>query len=325
MTVVANNSFNDLPFDIFFDIIVPNIHTKDVLKISCLSKKYNSNLEQMLKTVLENDIFFNNYMKNRTYDILQVVNNSSFSPESFFKMYDNINYDSQPSFIMEFHDLTQNKEDYHYHQNTIDNTCELFRILMNLAMYRLKFQFRNFVTNGLIEYCSHVYKLKYPNRNDVAYDKFSILILQKDDLLWFTSNINIYTIYENYNLFSVARRSFDLKNNLEQNVCNIELNVFENDKTVEFIMTLFQHIGNCEFEIYLLHTILSYLNTVFCTDKINNSCYKVLLEKETFKTVIIHKTIYIQDVILDYTDVIPYNIRKIITQNAINLYDLLTE
>jgi len=323
MTVTVSTTFNDLPHDIVFNVIVPNIFMKDAFKLSCVSKKYDENIEQMLELIIKNDHFFQKYMKNRSYDFIDVLNNSSFSHECFFKMYDNINYDCQPKFIMEFHDLLQNQDLFHIERETIDNTFELFKILMNLTMFRLKFQFRNLITNSLIEYCSHIYKAKYPKRKDIAYDKFSILILKRDDILWFSSNINLYDIYENYNLFNVARRSFDLKNNLEQDICNFNLNVFKNDKTIEFIMSLYQYIDNCEFQIYLIHTILSYLFTVFSSDKINDSCYKIILEKDTFQTVIKYKAIYLHQVIDEFSDLIPYNIRKIMLQNAASLYNII--
>ena len=80
---------------------------------------------------------------------------------------------------------------------------------------------------------------------------------------------------------------------------------------------------NYEFQIYLLHTILSYLFTVFSSDKINDSCYKIILEKDTFQTVIKYKAIYLHQVIDEFSDLIPYNIRKIMLQNAASLYNMI--
>ena len=312
-------SFDNIHNDVIIDNICSYIDIKTVFTFASVSKNYNSILKNMLSTVITHDDFLINYCSKRKYNLLKVIENSSFEFYSFFQFYHNINQDPQPLFEMCF-EFSENVS-YHIQANTINNTFEIFKILMNLTMSKLKFQFRNCITKKLIEYFSVIYKLKFPTKKDISFDTFSLLISHRDDIIWYSSNINPYVLYENMNLFQIAPRSFDLRQNLENPTYNIELISLTHDKSIEFIMAFYNHIEDCNLQIYFLHTILEYLYFVFTKKELGNPYFQLLHKKNLFKQVIIQKTIYLQEIILDYN--ISRHIRKTISNTAKKLNEVL--
>jgi hypothetical protein len=100
------------------------------------------------------------------------------------------------------------------------------------------------------------------------------------------------------NLLHETRYLLYFKNNLQNETCNISIICFKNDKTIEFLKGFYDHIGDVDMRIYLLHSMLQYMLTVYTKTEIKDSYIKLLLSQKHFQISIIKKIKYFQDILL---------------------------
>ena len=277
MTVSSNQVFNGLPSDIILDVIATHLSSlSDVSKLLKCSKEFDNHKADVFKNVIDNDEFLHQYLKKRNLDLITTIEKSSFSQSQFFALYDNVNKDGSVNKTIKDIDISNNTK-YHCLQLTIDCSFELFKILMCVAMYRLKFQFRNTITIKMINHFKNIYLAKFKKSCDTSHNVFLKFIEDRDELLWYLSNINLYNVYENINLMHSEKRSFVLKQNIESDEQDSVVKVVHNHiYTINALIKIFGYLDSVEAKIYILYNIFNYTTIILlnkdCSDNFGFNC-----------------------------------------------------
>jgi len=256
-------TINTIPNDIIMDMIVLNLELSDISKLILSSKYYYYNKDAIYNTVIANDKFLKDYLNN--INLITTINKSSFTLKIFFKMYDNIKNLTYRDTSIPFIDIKKNTL---LTSDIIDNTFKLYKLLMTFVLYKEKYQFRNFITTHMIKYFRNIYKYRHPEKKDISNKIFFNFITHSDELKWHLLNINIYYLYENGNLIEIAKRSYDLKNNLDYFDDGIIDNNSENSiYTLSFLIKMFEYLKNIEIRIYYMYKIFKYSKFILLLNK----------------------------------------------------------
>uniref|UniRef100_A0A6C0J0C2 Uncharacterized protein n=1 Tax=viral metagenome TaxID=1070528 RepID=A0A6C0J0C2_9ZZZZ len=256
-------TINTIPNDIIMDMIVLNLELSDISKLILSSKYYYNNKDTIYNTIIANDKFLKNYLNN--INLITTINKSSFTFKIFFKMYDNIKNLTYIDRSIPFIDI---KKNILLTSDIIDNTFKLYKLLMTFVLYKEKYQFRNFITTHMIKYFRNIYKYRHPGKKDISNKIFFNFITHSDELKWHLLNINIYYLYENGNLIELAKRSYDLKNNLDYFDDGIIDNNYENSiYTLSFLIKMFEYLKNIEIRIYYMYKIFKYTKFILLLNK----------------------------------------------------------
>ena len=135
----------------------------------------------------------------------------------------------------------------------------------------LTFAFIEAFTKSLLKYFSALFQA----RNNVSnYEESYHIhhILNKSNINgWHKVNINVYFLYENYNLLTASKRSYNFKNYIENNT-NIIINnhIRRNRYTLVYLMTLMSN-GTLQEKVFCFHEIMKLLNYIYSFQKEKNS------------------------------------------------------
>ena len=269
-------SFYSLPHDIVIDSIIPLLNFTNVENILASSNVYKNKKNVFYNNVISNHKFLNRYITKRDMNLITTIHHSSFTIKHFFKMFDNINDDVKADdTILHIYPnpigYCGRNSRYEISEICIDATFELFKILQCLVMYHLKFQFRNFITSRLIKYFKNVFDARYnKKKTDACKNIFINFITKRDELMWHLSNVNLYYMYENINLFKYAKRSYALKYNINSFDDGYLLINNENHvNTLSLLINIFKNMPAKEIElkIYSLYKIFKYINIILLKDR----------------------------------------------------------
>ena len=310
-----------IPYDIMFDIVAVHLNLNDVSKLVQCSRELNLRKTEAFNIIITNDPFLSQYVFNRNLDLVATIEKSSFTKTGFFKFYDNVNIDGKFNTNIQDIDISKNTL-FHPDQITIDATFELFKILMCCSLYHLKMQFRDVITTMMINYFKSIYCMKFKNKCDISHEVFMTFIENRDEILWYTSNINLYNIYENINLMHFEIRSFSLKQNIENNaVDNIVIVPHNHTHTISVLIKIFDYLDDIADKIYIYYSIFRY-TTIMLLD---NTC----LENPTFnlskfKVVISEKIIeFERDIECQHRSRVPRYLRSTMIDCTHNLKKLI--
>ena len=323
-------SFYALPHDLIMDAIVPNLNFSDITNLISSSSVYGGNKENLYKIALDNDDFLKRYVTKRNMNLIASIHHSSFTLNSFFTMYDNINNDTKVNESIPY--LCPNpigysgrSSRYEMSEICIDATFELFKILQCLVMYRLKFQFRNFITSRMVKYFKNVFNTRHPNRADTSKEIFFKFISNRDNLMWHISNVNLYYMYENINLIHFAKRSYALKKNIESfDDGAIIINHENHVNTVSLLVNLFTYLPTTEMKMYSFYKIFKYIEIIFknrvemeLDSNFNLDRFRVVTKEkiEEFKS----------DIRNEYRSLLPHYLRKMLIDKVKSIEVLIDQ
>lgn len=263
MSLIKNNHFEKIDYELIIDNIVPYLKMKEVLMLLLCSKNYPKFQNDAFIVNVKNNMFLNHYLSVRKLDFISIIEKSSFEKYQFLTIFDNISHDDKfcDEGIWEI-DVTKNIS-FHQNQITIDSTFELFKILMCLTMFHMKTQYKNMITLNMIKYFQNIYYIKNNEIFDQSHDIFQNFIENRDTVFWFSSNINLYNIYETINLINIDENNDLLKKTIRSfepnNIATIEYNHMN---TISVLMFIFNHLDSIECKIYISSYILNYMNMV---------------------------------------------------------------
>ena len=251
-----------IPHEIVLEIATQYLDTSNASKLSMCTSELHNHKGYIIDKIVSNDTFLNRYLSNRNLNILSTIKKSSFSESQFFSLYDNIkNAIIDNNTIIE---PNKNEEDsFHCLQSTIDSTFEIFKLLMNYAIFNLHFRCRDIISSSVVAYFKKIYFTKFPRHNDFSYDIFKSFTDDRDTNLWYTSNINLYNLYEITNLMYSNKRSFVLKQTIESGKHDGIADVAHNSlETIRLMISLFNYMEYAECRIYILYSIFRYTKTM---------------------------------------------------------------
>lgn len=292
--------FNSLPNDIILDKIIPLLEYSDITKFILSSKEYHNNMINIYNIIMLNDEFIKDYLDKNNIQLIDCINESSFSLKEFFKIYDNIKNNVTIDNTIKFINIENNIT-----SKCIDETFKLYKLLMSYVIYKSKSQFKNFITTHMIKYFKKIYNFRHPKLKDISKKIFFNLIINKDELKWYLSNLNIYYLYENGNLIQYAKRSYAFKNNLDIFDDGI-IDNNENNKifTINLLIKMFKYLNNIELRIYYIYKIFKYTKHILDSDKTFNFINQNFIDVVKIKT-----KNFIYDIENEYRYIIPYYIR----------------
>lgn len=263
MSLIKNNHFENIDYELIISNIVPYLKMKEVLMFVLCSKKYLEFQNDAFIVNVKNNMFLNHYLSVRKLDFISIIDKSSFKKCQFLTIFDNISHEDKicDEGIWEI-DLTKNIS-FHQNQTTIDSTFELFKILMCLTMFHMKTQYKNMITLNMLDYFQDIFNIKNNEIFDNSHDIFLKFIRNRDTVLWFSSNINLYNIYETINLINDDGNNDLLKKTIrsfEPN--NIAMVDYNHMNTISVLMFIFNNLDSIECKIYICSYILNYMNMV---------------------------------------------------------------
>lgn len=263
MSLIQNNLFENIDHELIISNIVPYLKMKEVLMFVLCSKNYLKFQNDAFIVNIKNNMFLNHYLSVRKLDFISIIEKSSFQKYQFLTVFDNISHDDKfcDEGIWEI-DETKNIS-FHQNQTTIDSTFELFKILMCLTMFHMKTQYKNIITLNMLNYFKNIYYIKNNEIFDKSHDIFLKFIRNRDTVLWFSSNINLYNIYETINLINDDENNDLLKKTIrsfEPN--NIAMVEYNHMNTISVLMFIFNNLDSIECKIYICSYILKYMNMI---------------------------------------------------------------
>ena len=259
MSLIQNNLFENIDYELIISNIVPYLKMKEVLMFVLCSKKYLEFQNDAFIVNVKNNMFLNHYLSVRKLDFIPIVEKSSFKKCQFLTIFDNISHEDKicDESILKI-DLSKNIS-FHKNQTTIDSTFELFKILMCLTMFHMKKQYKNMITLNMLDYFQDIYNIKNNEIFDKSHDIFLKFIRNRDTVLWFSSNINLYNIYETINLLSddngLLKKT--IKSFEPNNIITVDYNHMN---TISVLMFIFNNLDSIECKIYICSYILKYKN-----------------------------------------------------------------
>ena len=321
MTCVTNNHLNMIPSEVIINNIVSFLNMGEVIDFTSCSKQLYQYQDEAFDVKINNNMFLNQYLSKRNIELVTIIEQSSFTKREFFQFFDSV--DNHEIFDESIRDIDiSNNTSYQLLQTTIDSTFELFKVLMCLSMFHMKLHFRDNITLYMIRYFKNVYFAKYKQKSDTSHDVFMKFIENRDELLWYTSNINLYNIYENINLMHFDRRSFALKQNMEH-VAHDSVAIVEHNHvhTISLLMKIFTYLDCVEDQIYILYSIFQYTTIIL----LNNSYEDDVGFNFKNFTIAISEKIdeFEEDIEIRYRTCIPRSISSIMLERAKNLKDLI--
>ena len=263
MSLIQNNLFENIDSELIISNIVPYLKMKEVLMFVLCSKKYLEFQNDAFIANVKNNMFLNHYLSVRKLDFIPIIEKSSFEKCQFLTVFDNISHEDKicDESILRI-DLSK-KNSFHKNQTTIDSTFELFKILMCLTMFHMKKQYKNMITLNMLDYFQDIYNIKNNEIFDKSLDIFQKFIESRDTVLWFSSNINLYNIYETINLINDDGNNDLLKKTIisfEPN--NIAMVEYNHMNTISVLMFIFNNLDSIECKIYICSYILKYMNMI---------------------------------------------------------------
>jgi len=309
-----------IPFEIILEIATKHLDTSDIPILSmCTSELYNHK-GYIIDKIVSNDIFLNRYLSNRNFNILSLIESSSFTESQFFSLYNNIKNATLD--IDKIIRPNKNKENsFHCLQSTIDSTFEIFKLLMNYTLYNLYFKFRDIISTSVIEYFKSIYSTKFPQQKDYCNDIFNNFIADKDENLWQVSNINLYNLYEVINLMHVNKRSYILKQCIESKEHGNIINVAHNNiETIRLMISLFNYTEYTECKIHIIYCIFRYTKTI-----LHNINIQDLEMCSYIRTVSRKITEFEKDLEYEHRSRIPRYLRTIMLEDTNELKQLIME
>lgn len=266
MSLIQNNLFENIDYELIISNIVPYLKMKEVLMFVLCSKKYLEFQNDAFIVNVKNNMFLNHYLSVRKLDFIPIVEKSSFKKCQFLTIFDNISHEDKicDESILKI-DLSKNIS-FHKNQTTIDSTFELFKILMCLTMFHMKKQYKNMITLNMLDYFQDIYNIKNNEIFNKSHDIFLKFIRNRDTVLWFSSNINLYNIYETINLLS------DDNGLLKKTIISFEPNNiitvdYNHMNTISVLMFIFNNLDSIECKIYICSYILKYKNMMILDRK----------------------------------------------------------
>ena len=307
--------------DIMFDIVAVHLNLNDASKLVQCSRELHLRKTEAFDAIIVNDPFLSQYLLKRNLDLVATIEKSSFTKTGFFEFYDNVNIDGKFNTNIQDIDFSKNTV-FHLEPITVDATFELFKILMCCSLYHLKMQFMNVITTRMINYFQSIYDMKFKNKCDISHEVFMNFIENRDDVLWYTSNINLYNIYENINLMHFDKRSFSLKQSIESNAMEtIAIVPHNHAHTISVLVKIFDYLDDVADRIYIYYSIFRY-TTIMLLDKsyMENPTFNF----SKFKQVISDKIKeFERDVQCQYRSRIPRYLRSSMIDCVCNLKNLI--
>jgi len=248
-------SLNTIPHDIFELHIASNMNMTDIVKMACVAKAYQDK-DKYIMDILKKNKFIRDYAKEHIIDIVALVNTSSFCFQLFESFLEYIQMDNVE--YLEYWPSINTKTS----SQNIVSTIQVFQLLQS---YAIEENCSNMTTRSISMYLMNYFKNVYITRTRCR--DFNETILRNFILFsneWHLVNINLYTIYENYNSLLSSKRSFSFKQYLENNENNIIDCRFIDDysDSLQFLMNIMKYGGNKINKTYCFYEIIKLLNNV---------------------------------------------------------------
>jgi hypothetical protein len=225
------------------------------------------------------------------------VNYSSISITTFAELILRIkNFDDYDNFIcnhLTFETVNQSEQ-------TISNTITTFKYLKKYLIKNLTSKTsKDNINHRLMTYMSDVFKDKNKGVScDIA--TFSLFIHQNN---WEKTEINLYNLFERYNLMKYKQRSFALKKKILNDVLSIhtEFNPRYNYITVGFLINLCDIADSKPTKLYVVYEMYKYMN-YFLENNIKSSS----LNKKTFQLASVEKAEeFLKQIQNDFATILP--------------------
>lgn len=156
-----------------------SFHNLMVLELSCKRLRNEKLIEKKMET---------HYVNN--FDINNLIINSNFNKNLFYKHIDNIEHNLSPDRSIPFIEIVNDDS---------INTSKIFKILLLYAFKLEKTQFRNYITTHLIKFYKKMFASRWDNYPDLSCKVFFNFIKHRDIYNWEKSAIDLYGLYQNLN------------------------------------------------------------------------------------------------------------------------------
>jgi len=276
-------SICDIPHDIFNNYIVTNINVPTVEKLASVSKTMYCQKEDLVKISINSNVFVPTYTRIHHDDLLNVIKKSHFTYQSFQQILEAIRNKDKNAITVDFTNIETSEE-------SINNT---FRIFQLLETYAIESQFNANIENMrqvsdisvlLVNYFNEIFKA----RSGLKKFDSSVIgnCLRNDIFNWHKIDINPYYIYENMNYMLQKRRSFQLRQNMENKICVIMKDIYNYEvkplvfqvDTLNFIMHITNNGCNSD-KIYTFYEFIRYINDIndfhkhcYLPDEVSQKC-----------------------------------------------------
>lgn len=227
-------------------------------------KNIRSNIYELFQNNVKKDKFLNDYSTLNEIDFIDVIQKSSFDIVTFTKVCDAIIENDETDMTITFHD------NIHTNIENINATFQIFQILKIFGESHKFFWHGSesnvhIITQSMLHYFQAVFKKRTNLLHHVFNENILTSYLENKDTNWSDIDINIYFIFEQFNLPS-SYESLQIFKTYLINRTNILLNKpFHQIYTLEFLNKLMgscgQHNG-----LYIYYEILKYINIVYDTN-----------------------------------------------------------
>jgi len=245
-------TIHNIHSDIIREYIIPSFLFGDIRNVvqSCL---FEIKPLDMINIIIYKDVILKTFSESFNIDIYNTLKNSSVS----FVDFDKIIKDIRSYTRVQKHISFEIKE---YTENSISDTIlihKLFKWYISKALYLNDIRYN--ITNNLIAYLTLVFREKHKIIciDDVS-PEFSISL---EKCLWVNVNINLYDIFEKYNLVHSQPRSYHLKSNIQKDNRN---NIIASEKqklaTMIFLNYLVLESVSLKRRQYAIYELYRYLN-----------------------------------------------------------------
>lgn len=301
--------FEDIPIDLVVNHIGNNITFADVSNLSLVSKNFRTNIKSyvphLISNIISNNYAFGYYKNELDVDIVNDVKKSALSFLQFEKIVQAIRNIDVTAISLEFD------------RNTVDTSAEsinaTFKIFQMFALEsdsfnkELTFAFIEAFTKSLSNYFIAVFQA----RNNISQysEPYCIHhVLNKSATNgWYKVNINVYFLYENYNLLTLSKRSYQFKNYIENNTDIIINNhIRRNRHTLMYLMTLMKS-GMVKEKLYCFHEIMKLINHIYASKKEKES---LVGERDVFTTTCLRKINEFKIDMVEFSSSLPCYFKK---------------
>lgn len=304
--------FEDIPIDLLIHHIGNNIAFTDVTNLTLVSKSLyanmQSNIPHLFANIIRNNYALDFYLNELEFDIIDDIKKSALSFLKFEETMQAIRTNDVSSISFEFDKKTVD--------TSVESINATFKIFQMLAMESESFDeeltiaFIEAFTKALLQY----FRALFQARNNVSnYDESYQVhnILNKSGTNgWHKVNINVYFLYENYNLLMASKRSYKFKSYIENdtNIIIINNHIRRNRYALMYLMTLMSN-GTFQEKVFCFHEIMKLLNYIYALQKEKNSFSN---ECEVFTSTCLRKINEFRTYITENSTLLPQYFRKCI-------------
>lgn len=301
--------FEDIPIDLIVNHIGNNITFADVSKLTLVSKNLRTNIKSnvphLISNIISNNYGFGYYKNELDVDMVNDIKKSALSFLQFEEAIQAIRNIDVTSISFEFDKKTIDTSDESI--NATFKIFQMFALESESFDKELTFAFIEVFTKSLLKYFSAVFQAR--NKISQYSEPYCINhVLNKSATNgWYKVNINVYYLYENYNLLTASNRSYKFKSYIENNTKIImSSQIKRNSCTLMYLMVIMSS-GSVQEKLYCFHEIMKLLNYIYTykTEKMS-----LLKDYHKFTTTCRRKIYEFKSFIEENRSLLPCYLRK---------------